>query len=183
VEVFFLAGITLEGVSLTALAAISLLWAAGAVLLIPLGLPGNWLIAAVGLLGPTLGLGWWPLAALVGLAGVAELLELGAALRTTRRSGAGRVGAWGAVLGGLAGGVLATPLLPLIGSLVGACLGAALGAVLLESLARPHSATSLGRIGWGAFLGALLGRLGKALIGVIQIVVWAWWLVGGAGIL
>jgi len=177
-----LAGITLEGVSLAALAALSLIWAAGAVLLIPLGLPGNWLIAAVGLLGPTFGLGWWPLGVLAGLAGVAELLELGAALRTTRRSGAGRAGAWGAVLGGLAGGILATPLLPLVGSLIGACLGAALGAVLLESLARPHGAASLGRIGWGAFLGALLGRLGKALIGVLQVVVWAWWMLHSAGI-
>ena len=198
---------SLQDLGLGALGVLSLLWGAGALLLIPLGLPGNWLIAAVGLLGPVLGVGWWPLVVLLALAGLAELLELSSALRTTKRSGAGRAGAWGAVLGGLVGGILATPVLrspcsrasdvcwmvslagyplatpvlPLVGSLVGACVGAAVGAVLLEAFSRRHGAAALGRIGWGAFLGALLGRLGKALVGVAQLAVWAWWLLDASG--
>ena len=171
----------LEDAGKAGVALLSLLGGIGALLLIPLGLPGNWLIAATGLLGPWLGLGWWPLGALAALAGLAELLELGSALRTTRRSGAGRAGAWGAVLGGLVGGVLATPILPLLGSLLGACLGAAVGAVAFEALSRRHDSASLGRIGRGAFVGALLGRLGKVLVGVVQLTLWAWWLLHAAG--
>lgn len=171
----------LESAGIAAAAVASLLWGATGLFLIPLGLPGNWMIAAVGLLGPWFGLGWWPLVALLALAGLAELLELGSALRTTRRSGAGRAGAWGAVLGGLVGGILATPLLPLVGSLAGACVGAAVGAVLLEAYTRRHDSAGLGRIGWGAFLGTLLGRLGKALVGVVQLAAWCWWLLRASG--
>lgn len=161
--------------------AASLLVAGVGLLAIPLGLPGNWLIAAVGLLGPLLGLGWLPLGVLVLLAAVAEALELAVALRTTKQAGGGRSGMVGALLGGLVGGLLGTPLLPVLGSLLGAALGALAGAVLFELLFSDRAGRSYARIGTGAFLGTLFGRLGKLIVGVVQVVAWTAWLLQSPG--
>ncbi len=151
------------------------------VLAIPIGLPGNWLIAAVGLLGPALGLGWAPFVVLLLLAGVAEGIEFLVFLRTTQRAGARKSGMWGAILGGLVGGVLGTAILPLIGSLIGAALGAMVGAAGFELLHSGGEARPLVKIGLGAFFGTLLGRLGKIVVGVVQAVGWTAYLLESAG--
>jgi uncharacterized protein YqgC (DUF456 family) len=154
---------------------ISTLVASLGVLLIPFGLPGNWLIAAVGLLGPTLGIGWTPFVVLLGAAALAEILELLLAVRTTKKAGAGRSGQWGAFLGGVIGAILGTPLVPIpvLGTLVGAGIGAFFGAIFFEMLFAQKQDNDLLAIGTGAFLGVLLGKGAKMAIGAFQVVFWA----------
>jgi len=144
--------------------------------LVPFGLPGNWLIACAGLLGPPAGVGWTPFWVLLGGAAVAEAGEFAFAARTTRKSGGSKWGAFGALVGGLIGGLLGLPIVPPVGPLLGAALGAFAGAVIVESglLGRPTvEGVSAGR---GAFLGILLGRSWKVLVAVLQVGGLAWFL-------
>ena len=152
----------------------SILVACFGVLLIPFSLPGNWLIAAVGLLGPALGLGWMPLAVLLGAAVLSEILELLLATRTTKKAGAGRAGQWGALVGGLFGAILGTPLLPIpiLGTLLGSAMGAFFGAILFEIVFSRRGSQQLLGIGLGAFVGLLLGKGVKIAVGAFQVGYW-----------
>jgi len=120
-------------------------------LLIPLGLPGLWLIAVL-TLGLTLAgkVAWSVALGVVGVTAVAEVLEL----LVLRRFGAAFGGTsrafWGAVLGGMAGLFVGLPV-PIVGSIVTAFVGSFLGAgavTLLETGSLAHSA----RVGWGVLL-------------------------------
>jgi uncharacterized protein len=147
--------------------------------LVVLGLPGTWLMVATTLL-----VAWWArsangssappmfslgvLVAIVAIAGVAEVLELGASMVGVRATGGTRRGAAGALVGGVIGAVAGTFLIPipLLGSLIGACLGAGLGAWGLElSGGREHGAAV--KAGMGAGVGRLFGTITKLAAGVV----------------
>lgn len=136
--------------------------------LIPLGLPGHWLIALLGLAAVALEGGWTTFWVLLGAAALAEVLEFVISLGLARRYGAGRAGTWGAFLGGLAGGILGTPWLPLIGSLVGAAVGAFAGAFAFELVLARRGAAPGWRAGTGAFIGVLVARILKLWLGLGQ---------------
>ncbi len=152
----------------------SVLWGLVGVLLIPFSLPGNWVIALVGLLGPSLGLGWKPLFVLLGAAAFAEFLELFLAVRTTKRAGGGRAAQWGAFLGGIVGAIFGTPLIPIpiVGTLLGSACGALAGAVLMEVAFTQRDGRGLGQIGWAAFRGVLFGKGAKMALGAFQVGYW-----------
>ncbi|MCP4092038.1 MAG: DUF456 domain-containing protein [Planctomycetes bacterium] len=153
----------------------TLLFAGLGALLIPFGLPGTWMIAAVGLLGPTMGLGWVPFFVLVAAAGVGEILELLSATKVTKKAGAGKAGMWGCLIGGIVGAVVGTPLIPIpiIGTLLGSAFGALAGAIFFEMLFASKETHELMDIGVGAFLGVLLGKILKMTIGALQVVYWS----------
>jgi len=67
---------------------------------------------------------------------------------------------FGAIVGGFVGAVWATPLFPFIGTIIGAFVGAFAGASLFEYLGTKDLQKSL-RVGFGAFLGSLGGKLTK----------------------
>jgi len=156
---------------LSLLLAISLL-ALGGLLLIPFGLPGNWLIALCALPGAWLGWGWWPFAIQIGLAGLAELLEFTSALKHARRTGATRAGSWGGIFGSIVGAIMFTGLvpIPIVGTVLGAALGAFAGAFLVELTFAGRSEKDSMRAGWGAFLGTLIGKALKIALGAVQLV-------------
>jgi uncharacterized protein len=146
-------------------------------LLIPFGLPGNWLIALCGLAGPYLGIGWWPFFVLLGLAGVAELLEFVTTMGYAKRAGASRAGSWGAFLGSIVGAIFFTGLIPIpiVGTLLGAAFGAFVCAALFEvGIAARHHREGI-QVGWGAFFGTLVGKTLKIVVGAAQCVLWAAW--------
>lgn len=153
------------------------------ILLIVLGLPGNWLLALLGLAGVALGVGWPVFFLLLAGAVVAEIAEFLVGLGMARKYGAGRSGMWGAFLGGLAGGILGAPFLPPLGTLAGAGLGAFGGALLLEiGLARRGGREGV-RAGTGAFLGVLFGRIFKLWLGFAQaawLILTLWGFMNGA---
>lgn len=157
------------------IASLKLLLGLGGVLgflLIPFGLPGNWLIALCALPGPWIGLGWTPFLIQLGIALVAELLELTTALQSAKRSGASRAGGWGGIGGSILGAFCLTALIPIpiFGTLIGAALGAFAGAFLVEASYAQRTQPDGLRSGWGAFLGTLMGKLLKMVLGAAQMV-------------
>ena len=160
----------------SALAWIGLAAMVASLFLIPLGLPGVWLMIAVLFLGVTSGLvSPWIFFLLLVLAGFAEFLEFVAVGRMTARYGGTSRTFWGAVVGGLVGALIGTPV-PVVGSLIGALLGTVAGAYLLTWHQTRHAAGSA-----RASVGALLGRavaIGlKVFVGLVIIAI------GGASLL
>lgn len=142
-------------------------------LMIPLGLPGIWLmlLAGVGhrLLVTPPTLGWLTLAVLGLVAAAAEWLEFSVAGQYTKKYGGSRRAAWGAILGGLAGAFVGIPI-PVIGSVVGAFAGAFGGALLGE-----YSVERNQRKATRAATGALIGRaVATALKSVAGCVIGGW---------
>src|SRR6266850_2347021 len=86
--------------------------------LIPLGLPGLW-VMVLGLIGygaltdfRTVGVGL--MATAVGLAFLGEIVEAWVGFRYARRYGGSRRAGWGALIGGIAGAIVGLPI-PIIG--------------------------------------------------------------------
>ena len=134
-------------------------------LLIPLGLPGLWVLVGAAVLHRVVGgsdeLGVVFLVFITALALLAELAEALLGVVTARRFGATRWGMWGAFLGGIAGAIALTPLLPPVGTLLGAFVGAFGGAFVLE-----WRKSRTFRAGWRAGLGAFVGRVAAVAVKV-----------------
>jgi uncharacterized protein YqgC (DUF456 family) len=149
--------------------------------LVPLGLPGLWLMVATAAL-----VAWWQhgegtpmfgvvtLVTIVALAVVGEILEFAAGAVGSRGAGGTRRGTVGALVGGLVGAIAGTVLLPmpLLGSLIGASVGAGLGALGLELTGGQAMRDSV-RTGLGAGAGRLLGTVLKLMVAVAAWVVLA----------
>ena len=138
-------------------------------LLVPLGLPGLWVMVAgiVGYGGLTdfRSVGVATMGVVLGLAFLGEIIEWSLGFRFTRTYGGSRRSAWGALVCGIVGAVLGVPV-PLVGSVIGAFLGSFAGAALFEySLSRtPGTAV---RAGWGAVLGRATAAAAKIALGSV----------------
>ncbi|MBI1367753.1 MAG: DUF456 family protein [Planctomycetes bacterium] len=141
-------------------------------LLVVLGLPGNWLmVLATGVFAWAM----WdvhaitaiPLAAIGLLALVGEILETTLGASGARKAGGSRWGAIGAILGALVGGIAGTFVIPIpvVGSILGACIGAGVGAIGFELAGGQKLGVSL-RTGKGAAVGRLYGTIAKLVVGV-----------------
>jgi len=144
-------------------------------LLLGVGFLGTWLPAIPGLPLMALGafvhklmvpgvLSWWTVAAFAAMAALGFVLDFAATAVTTKRAGATRAGVWGAIAGGLVGLFFGLP-----GLLLGPVLGAALGELVLSR----RSAGEAVKSGVGAGLGVLVGSLGKGLMGLSLLVLFA----------
>jgi hypothetical protein len=165
-------------------AAVFALLGAGCVAVIPVGLPGTWLLiglaalfewtdgsflTGIGGIEPVT-FGWPVLAGCAVVALCGEALEFGAGALGTRYGGGTRQGMWGAVVGGLLGGVLGTALLPipLIGTLVGALIGTFVGAWAGERRAAEGTGHARSfKAAVGATLGRLAGTVGKTFLALL----------------
>jgi uncharacterized protein YqgC (DUF456 family) len=137
--------------------------------LVPLGLPGLWVMVA-----GVVGYGWLTdfrsvgvatMAVVLGLAFLGEIIEAWLGFRFARTFGGSRRSAWGALAGGIVGAGLGVPI-PIVGSVIGAFLGSFAGAALFEySLSRtPETAV---RAGWGAVVGRATAAAAKIALGVV----------------
>lgn len=146
----------------------------GAMLLIPIGLPGTWVMVGAALVYHIAVRGGVGLATVVGtavLALIGELLEFSLAARFTRRYGGSRRAGWGAILGGFVGAFVGVPV-PVVGPVIGAFLGAFVGALLAEMTVRgDHRAATR------AATGALFGRVAAAAMKIALGMVMAVWIV------
>ncbi len=148
-------------------------------LMIPLGLPGLWLMLGAGVVHQLLvvppPIGWGTIGLVGGLAAVAEVLEFTLTARYTKKYGGSKRAGWGALLGGLAGAVMGVPI-PILGSVIGAFGGSFLGALLAEySVERNHGQAS--RAAWGSLIGktaATVAKTGLGLAMAVILVVRAW---------
>jgi len=137
--------------------------------LIPLGVPGLWIMVAVvaaGLAAGHVSIGMFLL--LLGLAVAAELAEWVSVDRLGRRYGGTTRTFWGALIGGAVGVILGAPV-PVAGALLGAFAGALAGAVLATWLESRRLGGSL-RAGWGALLGRTIAVGVKVFAGLVILV-------------
>jgi len=138
--------------------------------LVPLALPGNWLIVTATLL-----VAWrqwekrpfsiYTLVAIFILALLGEVVEFFGGMGGARKSGAGFRGSIGAILGAITGAIIGTAFLPFFGTILGSCIGAGIGAWSLELTAGRQMAESV-HLGFGAGVGQFLGTTAKFAIGV-----------------
>ena len=138
-------------------------------LLIPLGLPGLWVIV-LGILGygwltdfRNLSVGFIALA--VGLAVLGEVFEAWIGFRFAQRYGGSRRAGWGALVGGLIGAIVGVPV-PIIGSVIGGFVGAFAVAALFEYTRARQSGTAAWA-GWGAVLGRAAAAAVKMALGLV----------------
>lgn len=154
----------------TALALAGLAAMAAALCLVPLGLPGTWIMLTVVAAGAVAGeVGWLTLAGLALLLAAAEAAEFLLVKAASERHGGSPGAFWGAVAGGLVGVAVGAPV-PVMGSLIAGVTGTFLGAFAV-ALWRTRSARPAARVGWGAVLGRAAAAAVKTGAGVVVLVV------------
>src|SRR5256714_15527545 len=123
--------------------------------IVPLGLPGLWIMVA-----GVLAYGWLTAFRTVGIATIAivlaiaflgEIIDNWLGFRFAKRYGGSTRSGWGALLGGLVGAVIGVPV-AVIGSVIGAFLGSFIGAAVFEPSYSRHARVPA-RPGWGAVTG------------------------------
>ena len=154
-------------------------WAAGL-----LGLPGNWIVVALaaacwGLARPEsmLAINVWVLVSLTALAALGELFEFLAGVLGVKKLGGSARSTWLALLGSLVGALLGFVMgsgIPVIGNVIASVLGSAVGALVgtiygerTDGKAWEHSL----QVGSAAFIGRILGTLGKLALGTAMLVI------------
>ena len=116
--------------------------------LIPLGLPGLWLIVAITIGMVLLGSLSWTFGLIVaGVALLTEIAEFGVLKKFGDAYGGSRKAFWGAVLGGMAGLFVGVPV-PIIGPMITAFLGTFIGAGLVTYV-ETFSLKTSAKVGWG----------------------------------
>lgn len=141
--------------------------------LIPLGLPGLWVmllgIVGVGWLTDFQGIGLKTIAIATGLAFAGEILEAWVSYHYSRKFGGSRRAGWGALIGGIAGAIVGVPV-PVIGSVIGSFAGAFLGAAILEYTGSAHTPGAV-RVGWGAIIARTWAVAAKTSLGLVIAVI------------
>lgn len=141
--------------------------------LIPLGLPGLWVmvggILAYGWLTAFRSVGVATIAIVLGIAFLGEILDQWLAFYYAKRYGGSTRSGWGALLGGLIGAIIGVPI-AIIGSVVGAFLGSFVGAALFEFTYTRHAGVAT-RAGWGALVGRAAAAAVKIAIGLVIAVI------------
>ena len=155
---------------MTALALIALVGAdVVGLILIPLGLPGLWImvggILAYGWLTEFRSVGVATIAIALGIAFVGEILDNWLGFRFAKRYGGSTRSGWGALLGGLVGAGVGVPV-----AIVGSVIGAFAGAALFEYTYSRHAGVAT-RAGWGALLGRAAGSAAKIALGLVLVVI------------
>jgi len=142
--------------------------------LVPLGLPGNWVILGIAVLKAFLsdfqGLTLTWLIVLLALVLLGEAIEFFLGVYMAKRYGASKWGMYGAFFGGLIGGIVGSFPFPVIGTMIGAFIGAFLGAFLCEYAYRMRSDVSF-QAGIGAFIGRILAIVLKLEIGIAMVLI------------
>ena len=141
--------------------------------LVPLGLPGLW-VMVIGVIG----YGWLTDFRTVGVATIVlvlvlaflgEIIEMWVGFRLTKRYGGSNRAGWGALIGGIIGAVIGVPV-PIIGSVIGAFVGSFAGAMLFEYTLSATTSTAV-RAGWGAVLGRAAAAAVKIALGLVIAVI------------
>jgi uncharacterized protein YqgC (DUF456 family) len=144
--------------------------------LIPLGLPGLWVIVLAilgyGYLTDFRTLSAFFIGLVVALALLGEVFESWVGFRLAQRYGGSKRAGWGALVGGLIGAVVGVPV-PIVGSVIGGFVGAFLGAALFE-YTRARQSGVAAKAGWGAVLGRAAAAALKMAIGIVMTVSCLW---------
>ena len=141
--------------------------------MIPLGLPGLWVmvlgILAYGWLTDFHSVGVATIGIVLGLAFLGEIIENWIGFRYAKRYGGSTRSGWGALIGGLVGAIVGVPV-AIIGSVIGAFIGSFVGAALFEYTHSRHAGVAT-RAGWGAVVGRAAGAAVKTALGLVIAVI------------
>lgn len=136
--------------------------------IIPLGLPGTWVMLAAGvgysLLVPN-SIGWVTLVAVTLIAILAEIFEFTLAGQYARKYGGSKRASWGAIIGGTVGAFVGVPV-PIVGPIIGAFVGAFAGALVAE-YSRGSGAAASTRVATGALIGRAVASAMKVGAGMV----------------
>ena len=149
------------------------------IFIIPLGLPGLWVILAAGIGYSILvkgSIGTFTLIAITIIAVIAEVLEFTLAGTYARKYGGSRRSSWGAIIGGTVGAIIGVPI-PIIGPIIGGFLGAFAGALIFE-YSRGSGAEASTRVAWGALVGKAVASALKVGAGIAMT---AWLILSALG--
>lgn len=156
--------------STTVVSILLLLVMLGALLLVPAGLPGVWIMLVILLaMVPSGQVAWLTWGILAGLALVAEGVEWAAVAWMGRRYGGSSWAFWGAIAGGLVGALGGSPV-PLVGTLVAGVAGTFLGAAAV-TFWETRSVEAASRVGWGTALARTFAVGVKTAVGIVVLVV------------
>lgn len=136
--------------------------------IIPLGLPGTWVMLAAGVGYSILvkdSIGIVALAGTAVLAVIAEIWEFTLAGKYARKYGGSRRASWGAIIGGTVGAIIGVPV-PIIGPIIGGFVGAFVGALVFE-YSRGSGAQASTRVATGALIGRAVAAALKVAIGFV----------------
>ena len=137
--------------------------------LIPLGLPGLWVMVA-----GILAYGWLTdfrtvtvliIAVVLAIAVLGEIIESWLGFRYAKRYGGSSRSGWGALIGGVVGAVIGVPI-AIVGSVIGAFIGSFVGAALFE-YSHSRQAGVATRAGWGAVVGRAAAAAMKIALGLV----------------
>lgn len=138
-------------------------------LLVPLGLPGLWIMLGstfvYWLAVPGGGVGMLTVIVVGTLVIAAEVAEFAVSGQYARRYGGSRRASWGAMVGGLLGAFAGVPV-PVVGSLVGAFAGAFVGAFVAESTVSRAQRGAPVQVAKGAVIGRVVAAALKVGFGV-----------------
>lgn len=155
------------------LRALGVLVLLGSLVLVPLGLPGTWIMLLVLLLAAAVGeLAWGAWAVLAALVVAAEVLEFLVLRWLGARYGGSRKAFWGAVAGGFVGIAVGMPV-PVVGPILAGFLGTFVGAAGVTLLEK-RGMGEASRVGWGVILARTLSVAIKTGVGVALLVVGGW---------
>ncbi len=140
------------------------------VLIVPLGLPGNWILVALSLLTSYLfplsphESSVFPMILMIFFASLGEAIEWGVGFVGGKKMQVSNGAIWASVAGGLLGAIIGVPVF-LIGSLLGLLLGTFLGAFLYEIFITKKLWIAL-RSALAVFFSRLVASFLKTAIGV-----------------
>jgi len=140
--------------------------------LIPLGLPGLWIMVGAVAIGAILGeIGVTIVVATLAIALVAELIEFLLVKRLTQQYGGSRKAFWGAIAGGIVGVMVGVPV-PIVGSIAAGLIGSFVGAAMV-TYAETKELRAAHRVGFGAVVGRALSAVTKTAAGLAILVIGA----------
>jgi uncharacterized protein len=143
-----------------------------ALLVVPLGFPGIWIMIGILVIGTALDeVAWWTLLFLVQVALAAELVEWVIVKKTSARYGASNKAFWGAIAGGLIGVLIGLPI-PVVGALIAGLLGTFVGAAIVAWWETRRLRTA-SRVAWGAVVGRAFAAAFKTGAGIVILVLGA----------
>lgn len=143
------------------------------VVIIPLGVPGQFLIVVAALVFSLLlphALSLWIVVVLLAIAILAELLEAVAGFLGASKAKGSIWSSFGALMGGIAGAIVGSFFLPIIGSLIGALAGTFAGAYAVEYY-RTRAMTNATHVAKGALIGRIVGSIIKVFLSLVMIVI------------
>jgi uncharacterized protein YqgC (DUF456 family) len=126
-----------------------------ATVLVPLGIPGTFIMVALAIAADyflAAGIGWLAIGVALTLAVLAEVMEWTLSASFAKKYGGSSRAGWGALLGGFAGALVGVPV-PVIGSVIGAFLGAFVGALVAEYSRSGVDSAAATRVATGALIG------------------------------